>query len=402
MIVLSACSPSNRNRVRTGLDRIEEYRSLLDGKRIGIITNHTAVNTRGKHITDVFFSMDNVEVVALFGPEHGIRGDEAAGGDIPDEEHPTHNIPVYSLYGKTQKPTDAMLKNIDALVYDIQDIGARFYTYVSTMALAMEAAAENGIHFIVLDRPNPIGGRIVEGNLLAPEFASFVGMYPIPVRHGLTAGELATMFNAEGWLAGGVRAELTVIECRDWVRHRWFDETGLTWIQTSPNMPTLDVATVYPGTCLFEGTNVSEGRGTDTPFLQIGAPWLDPYSVLTELEKMHLPGVEFKANVFTPVSIPGKAPHPKYEGEMCRGIRLMVLDRETYRSYDTGIGLLIAIKRVHPELLAWREGHFDRLCGTDRIRKMILDRASLSEIEDTWLEEYETFLQMREKYLLYR
>lgn len=294
-----------------------------------------------------------------------------------------------------------MLQNVDVLLYDIQDIGARFYTYIYTMALAMEAAAENDISFVVLDRPNPIGGIHVEGNILEPEFSSFVGLYPIPVRHGMTTGELARMINGEGWLANGVQADLTVIPCKHWRRNQWYDETTLPWRKTSPNMPTLEVATVYPGTCLFEGTNVSEGRGTHHPFLQIGAPWLHAKNVIASILNDNLPGTHFETVGFTPVTIPGTAPYPKFEDEECNGIRLHVTDRNTFKPYLTGIALVKTIRDLHSEQFQWRSSHFDRLCGTDAIRRMIDEQTPLSTIEKSWSRNLENYDQTRQKYLLY-
>ncbi|MBN2270849.1 MAG: DUF1343 domain-containing protein, partial [Sedimentisphaerales bacterium] len=242
--------------VKTGLDNVASYENLFRGKRIGIITNHTACDGRGRHITDVFADMPGVKITALFGPEHGIRGTEAAGKTIESQSE-DGDIPVYSLYGKTNKPTADMLRDVDVLVFDIQDVGARFYTYTYTMSLAMEAAAENGKRFVVLDRPNPINGLTVEGNILEPKFTSFVGLYPIPVRHGMTVGELAKMFNEQGWLKGGVKADLVVVPMQGWRRGDWYDRTGLRFIKPSPNMIDLETAVVYPGLCLLEGTNVS-------------------------------------------------------------------------------------------------------------------------------------------------
>ncbi|MFH1941092.1 MAG: DUF1343 domain-containing protein [bacterium] len=390
-----------RRSVQTGLDRVHDYAYLFDGKRVGIVTNHTAYDSKDEHIVDVFSKIERVRVTALFGPEHGIRGEETGGDGIADEVNPEQKIPIYSLYGKTQKPTEEMLKDVDILVFDIQDVGARFYTYVYTMALAMEAAAEQGIPFVVLDRPNPIGGVLVEGSILQSDFASFVGLYPVPVRHGMTVGELARMMNEEGWLVNGVRAELTVVPMKGWNRSMWYDETGLVWRKTSPNMPSLAVATVYPGMCLFEGTNVSEGRGTDAPFLQIGAPWMNSEEVLRRVRTFDLPGVRFQAVNFTPRTIEGTAPYPKYEDEECRGIRLVVKDRNAYRSFLTGVALVKSIHDMYPELFEWRSGHFNRLCGTDRIRKMIMDGAPLDSIEASWKDELSDFLAKRKTHLLY-
>ncbi|RMG27446.1 MAG: DUF1343 domain-containing protein, partial [Methanobacteriota archaeon] len=302
---------------------------------------------------------------------------------------------------KTKKPTPEMLKHIDILVFDIQDIGTRYYTYISTMAYAMEAAAEQKIPFVVLDRPNPITGTKVEGNVLEKEFASFVGLFPIPVRHGMTVGELATMINQEGWLRNGIKANLTVIPMKYWQRKFWYDETGLPFIKPSPNIPDLMSAIVYPGTCLLEGTNVSEGRGTHQPFQVFGAPWIDAQQLTRELNALNLPGVTFLDTVFTPVSIPGMATHPKYENRKCYGAFLQVTDREQFQPYKTGIHIVNTIYHMYPDSLQWRIAHFDRLCGSDAIRKAILKNIHPEEIFASWKEKLDAFKVLRTSYLLY-
>jgi len=310
-IMLSSCQGS----VMTGLDCVDSYIKVFQGRRIGIITNHTAYNSNGKYIVDVFRNIPDVKVTSLFGPEHGLWGKEQDAIKIDSQIDPVYRLQVYSLYGKTLKPTPQMLKDIDVLVFDIQDIGARFYTYIYTMSLAMEAAAENGRRFIVLDRPNPINGFCVEGNLLELALSSFVGLFPIPARHGMTAGELAKMFNDQGWLKNGVKADLVVIPMKGWRRRMWYDQTGLSFIKTSPNMPNLETAAIYPGLCLLEGTNISEGRGTRMPFRQFGAPWIDSKQLADRLNKLKLPGMHFEPVSFTPAS-------SKYQGQICNGCLL--------------------------------------------------------------------------------
>jgi uncharacterized protein YbbC (DUF1343 family) len=294
-----------------------------------------------------------------------------------------------------------MLQDIDLLIFDIQDIGARFYTYIYTMALSMEAAAENNIPFIVLDRPNPINGQDIEGNILDTAFATFVGLYPIPVRHGMTVGELAVMINESGWLANGIKANLTIIPMAGWERHMWYDQTGLSWRAPSPNMPDLDVATVYPGMCLFEGTNVSEGRGTYQPFLRIGAPWLNIFSFDQINRIIDLPGVQFGPISFIPKSIPAMSPHPKHEQIEVFGVTINVIDRERYRSYLTGIALVKYFFDANQELFQWRERHFDRLCGTDKIREFIISGKSIEYIQKWIKEDEDLFRLKRKEYLLY-
>ena len=389
-VMLSCC----RGAVMTGLDRVGSYKEVFEGRRLGIITNHTAYDGDGRFIVDVFRSMDGVKVTALFSPEHGLWGTERDGKKVGDQIHPDYNLPVYSLYGKTQKPTVDMLRNIDVLVFDIQDIGARFYTYIYTMSLAMEAAAQNGKTFVVLDRPNPINGISVEGNILEPAQASFVGLYPIPVRHGMTAGELAKMFNGQGWLSGNVKAKLTIIPMEGWRRPLWYDQTGLRFIKTSPNMPDIETAAIYPGLCLLEGTNVSEGRGTEMPFRQFGAPWIDSKLLAKQLNALNLPAMRFEPVRFTPTS-------SKYQGQECHGVRIIVSDRDRLEPYFSGIRIINEICRMYPDQLKWRASHFDRLCGTSKIRSAITGNSSLDALQNKWRKELESFLKIRAGYLIY-
>jgi uncharacterized protein YbbC (DUF1343 family) len=389
-MMLSCCYGS----VKTGLDRVSEHKNLFEGKCIGIIANHTAYDSNGRFIVDVFRSLAGVKITALFSPEHGLWGTAPDGEKIDSQTHPAYNLPVYSLYGKTQKPTSEMLRNIDVLVFDIQDIGARFYTYISTMSLAMEAAAQNGKTFVVLDRPNPINGISVQGNILEPAFASFVGLYPIPVRHGMTVGELAKMFNGQGWLAGGVKAGLAVIPMEGWRRRMWYDQTGLRFIKPSPNMPDLETAAIYPGLCMLEGTNISEGRGTAMPFRQFGAPWIDSRFLAGKLNALNLPAMRFESASFTPAS-------SKFQGRECHGVRIIVSDRDRLEPYFSGIKIVNEIYRMYPEQFEWKAAHFDRLCGTSKIRDAIANHSSVDVLQSKWQKELESFLKIRVKYLLY-
>ncbi|KPJ96622.1 MAG: hypothetical protein AMJ53_00035 [Gammaproteobacteria bacterium SG8_11] len=402
IILLITCSSNQKApKVQTGLDRIAEYHHLFQGKRIGIITNHTACNSNNQHILDVFFEMPDVTVTALFGPEHGIKGTAEAGKAIESQADPLKKIPIYSLYGEVRKPTPEMLENINILVFDIQDVGARFYTYIYTMSLAMGAAAEQGRQFVVLDRPNPINGIAVEGNILEPEFATFVGLYPIPARHGMTVGELAKMFNEEGWLENGVKANLTIIPMKNWQRELFFDETGLSFIKPSPNMPDLKTGIVYPGACLIEGTNTSEGRGTTTPFQILGAPWIKGSDLADSLNNLQLPGVTFHDTTFTPVSIPGAAPQPKYQDQPCSGIKIVVTDRNRFKPYFTGMNIVNTIHQMYSDSLQWRASHFDRLCGTAYIREAIINNRDIQMLQQSWDDALEDFLKLRKKYLVY-
>ncbi len=392
----------------TGLDRVDLHKEVFKGKRLGIITNHTAYDRDGRFIVDVFKSMAGVKVTALFSPEHGLWGTAPDAVKIDNQTHPVYNLPVYSLYGKTQKPTSDMLRNIDVLIFDIQDIGARFYTYIYTMSLAMEAAAENGKTFVVLDRPNPINGTRVQGNILEPALASFVGLYPIPVRHGMTAGELAKMFNGQGWLAGRIKAELIVIPMEGWRRRMWYDRTGLRFIKPSPNMPDLETAAVYPGLCLLEGTNISEARGTTMPFRQFGAPWIDSKLLAERLNALNLPAMCFEPVRFTPTS-------SKFQGRECHGVRILVTDqsgnsengnagltdRDRLTPYSSGVRIVNEIYRMYPDQFEWRAAHFDRLCGTSKIRNAITSHSSLDVLQNKWQSELESFLEIRSGYLIY-
>jgi len=397
--VTLACSPGTKSEaaslpmVRPGIDvLLEDSLHLVDGRRVGLITNHTGVDRAGRSTIDRLAEAEGVDLVALFSPEHGIRGAEEAGEQVDDGRDAKTDLPVHSLYGSTLRPTPEMLGGIEALLFDIQDIGARYYTYVSTMALGMEAAGDAGIPFIVLDRPNPIGGEQVQGNVLSDGFSSFVGMYPVPMRHGMTPGELAEMFVGEF----GLDAELHVVPADGWQRGLAFDETGLPWIGPSPNMPSIASATHYAGTCLFEGTNLSVARGTDRPFQQIGAPWLDGALLASRLTEYGLHGVRFEATTFTPES-PGDG---KFDGETVQGVRLFALD-DTYDPTLAAVAILVESRRMSGDRWRWRESHFDRLAGTDQIRLGLEAGQTVFEIRAGWDTDLATFTRLRERYLVY-
>lgn len=394
--------------VRTGLDIVVATDfSDFTGKRVGIITNHTAIARDGRHIADLFKRAEGVELVALFGPEHGVRGQAEGGAKIASGIDSQTGVKVYSLYGETRKPTAAMLQNIDVLIFDIQDVGARFYTYISTMSHAMEAAAELRIPFYVLDRPNPIGD-LVEGPVLDPAERSFVGIHPIALRHGMTVGELAQMFNEEGWLKTGpqespqtVKADLHVIKMDGWRRDMLFAETGLPWISPSPNMTSPATALLYPGTCLLEATNFSEGRGTNLPFEKVGAPWLDTDKLMARLQG-HFPGVDLRPIDFIPIDIPGKALNPKFKGTGCRGVQLEVSEPRTFRAVAFGIHLLCALQALHPQQFVIKENSMARLSGQRWVAKMILAGDPPAAILERIEKEAAGFRELRQKYLLYK
>ena len=399
LIFLSCAGPGSIASVRTGADiLVSERLADIKGKRVGLVCNHTTRLKDGRHLADVLHETPGISLVALFGPEHGIRGDQE--GSVVDGVDRQTGVPVYSLYGSRYAPASPVLDSIDVLLFDIQDVGARFYTYISTLGHVMTAAARAGVPVIVLDRPNPIRGISVEGPVRLDSLRSFVGFAPIPVTHGMTVGELAKMYNGEGYLEAGARANLTVMAMRGWTRGLWYDETGLQWVKPSPNMATLTTATVYPGSCFFEGTNLSEGRGTDRPFEIIGAPWVDTAKVLAALNGLRIPGAEFSGEAFVPRQQQAGVV-PKHDGRECRGIRLVVTDRNRFLPVATGVALLWAFKTSHPEEFHWKGSSIDRLAGTPALRQMLDAGRGPVAIVDSWEAEIDRFRAVRSKYLLY-
>jgi uncharacterized protein YbbC (DUF1343 family) len=401
LFMLLAWSPiACAERVRIGAEvLLAERMDLLAGKRVGIICNHTSVLPNGVHLADTLLRR-GVRVTALFGPEHGVRGIAAAGETVGDHPDPATGIPVFSLYGKTRTPSDSMLAMIDVMIFDVQDVGARFYTYASTMAYAMQACSESGKEFIVLDRPNPIGGVEVEGPVLDRTLQSFLGLFPIPVRHGLTIGELARMIIGEGWI-DDTKLALTVVPMQGWRRSMWYDETGLPWVPPSPNMKTLATATVYPGMCFVEATNVSEGRGTPTPFEVAGAPGVDADSLALALNALRLPGVSFTPASFTPVPDAVAAPDPKFKNKLCSGVALRVTDRGAFRPVLTGLAVLREFQRRNPTKFTLREGMLDRLLGDNVPREKFQQGLTPVEMLATSAAGIERYKQARQRYLLY-
>ncbi|MFA5832803.1 MAG: DUF1343 domain-containing protein [Bacteroidota bacterium] len=389
-------------KLKTGADVLFESRTeLIDGKRIGLITNHSAVLSNGKHLADALHEYPKAKLIVLFGPEHGVRGDAPDGRAVRDTIDDKTGVPVYSLYGNVNKPSTNMLKDVDLLIFDIQDVGSRFYTFISTMFLGMEAAAENNIPIIILDRPNPITGENVQGPIRVDSLKTFVGWVPIPIAHGMTVGELAVMANLQGWLKDRKPAKLTVVKMENWKRSQWFDETKLHWIKPSPNMATLNTATVYPGLCLVEGMNVSEGRGSEKPFEYIGAPWINGKELSKLLNAQKLSGVTFQPIEFIPKEIPNVTSNPKYKDQLCSGVYVNVTNRKKFGSVKAGIALIWGIHTLYKDSLKFRDRGFDRLAGTPVIREMILEGKTADEIEDTWKEELKEFMKLRKKVLLY-
>jgi len=392
-------------RVRVGAEiLLEKHLHLLEGKRIGLLCNHTSVLPDKKHLVDTLLAR-GVNVTALFSPEHGIRGTVPHGVIIGDTIDENTGLKVYSLYGKRRKPSKAMVSEIDILMVDLQDVGARFYTYSMTMSDAMEAAFEHSKPFIVLDRPNPINGVDVEGPLLDSSLQSGVGRFPLPIRHGMTMGELARMFSGEGWIGSGSTytpkdRQLTVIPMENWHRAMWFDETRLPWISPSPNMKYFSTAIVYPGSCLLEATNLSEGRGTFKPFEYFGAPWLNNSLLAKELNSLDLPGVRFHPIIFTPQST-SQAPSPKYLNQRCNGIFIQVKDRRVFRPVTTALKILETLHETSPSMLAIDSTFFDKLLGTDRFRTSLLSGRLNDSLITAMTMDVGEFLKVRKKYLLY-
>lgn len=386
-------TPASTQVVRSGLEvLLTDSLDLVRDRRVGLVTNHTGIDREGVSTIDRLFQHADIDLVALFSPEHGIRGEVEAGVEVDSSVDSQTGLPIHSLYGDTRKPSPEMLTDIDVLVFDIQDIGARYYTYVSTMARAMEAAGEAGIGFVVLDRPNPIGGVAVQGTVLDPEYSTFVGLHPTPMRHGMTPGELALMMVGEF----GIEADLAVVPADGWTRGTAFEDTGLPWLAPSPNMPSIESALHYPGTCLFEGTNVSVGRGTDIAFQQLGAPWLDADQLAGRLRAYGFPGVQIDPVTFVPEN-PGDG---KYGDTEVHGVRLTALD-DQYDPTRVAVALLVETYRAAGDRWEWYTAHFDRLAGTAALRAGIERGDDVEELTAGWDEALESFKAQRASYLLY-
>jgi uncharacterized protein YbbC (DUF1343 family) len=375
--------------VTLGITRLLKCeRKLLEGARIGLIANSASINELGIPSAAALLN-DSIELKCLFSPEHGYDVAARPGEKVADAVDPATGLPIISLYGGSRKPGEEALRDLDALVFDLQDVGVRCYTYIWTMALAMEAAATYGKLFVVLDRPNPLDGIQVQGPVLDERFASFLGLYSIPLRHGMTIGELALLFNQ----VYGIEAQLAVVKMHGWRRRLMFSETRLRWAPPSPAIISPETALVYAGTCLFEGTNISEGRGTASPFRLIGAPWLDA-GILGELEKQWTAGFALSPQKFTPVS-------SKYEGEECIGIAVKVVEREAADPIALMVEMLSKIALRHPESIEWREPHFDMVAGTDSLRRAIQNGRETEHILQSWKQNLREYEDLRTKYFLY-
>jgi len=396
-------SQTNKINIANGADLLlSENIDFIEGRKIGIVTNQTAVLINGTHLVDALFSSEfRIKITTLFGPEHGIRGQAQAGEKVDNLIDEKTQVPIYSLYGKDKKPTKEMLKDVNVLLFDMQDVGARFYTYLSTLYYTLQAAAENHIPVIVLDRPNPISGNYVDGPIRKDALSSFVGIAPLPIAHGMTFGELANYFNDENLLGNNLHADLTVMRMRNWKRNYFFDDLNLQWVKPSPNITDFQTALLYPGTCLIEGTNVSEGRGTDKPFLTIGAPFINAKQLVNELRKFKFKGLDFTETSFTPKDIPNVSVNPKYKEKSCNGISIKVIDKRKVESVKFGIALLSSLHKLYPKEFLFKEKSFDLLSGDSKIREQLLKNISPDKIYKSYQKELSKFKEKRKKYLLY-
>lgn len=422
ILFLAGCQTSDptlvsRPKVKLGVEvLLEERLDLLRGKHVGLITNPSGIDSQCRSIVDLFARCPEFKLTALFGPEHGVRGDAQAGQHVPFYFDDKYRLPVFSLYGQTHKPPPMMLTNmdeymrsfdtshtdkapptgtlqgVDVMVFDMQDVGVRVYTYIATMASAMQACAESGIPFIVLDRPNPINGVALEGPILEyPEYSSFVGLYATPIRHGLTIGELALLFNDRFQKK---KAQLTVVPMKGWRRDQWYDDTHLPWVMPSPNMPTLETATVYPGQVYFEGTNLSEGRGTTRPFEIFGAPWIDGFELTRTLNALKLPGVVFRETWFTPT-------FSKFKDERSGGCQVQVLDRNAYQPLATTLHIIQTVRTMYPDKFQFHSHYFDKTMGTAKVRQALEKGTPVAQIVATFQPGLAEFRSLRKPYLLY-
>ena len=386
--------------VESGLEvLVRRRRGLLRGQRIALVAHQASIDSRFQHAVVLLRDLRGVGVRTLLAPEHGLWGAPQDHVWIDGTRDTATGLPVWSLYGARREPSDAMLRGIDTVVVDLQDVGSRYYTFIWTMALVMRACARTDVRVVVLDRPNPLGGALVEGNVADPAFASFVGLYPLAIRHGLTIGEIAGYLNERH----SIGCRLSVVPMRGWRRRMSWEDTGLPWVPPSPNMPTLDTARVYPGGCLIEGTNLSEGRGTTRPFEWIGAPYLDADEYAAALERERLPGVRFRPARFQPT-------FHKWAGKLCGGVQIHVTDPVRFKPFLTGLAEIAVARRLAPRGFAWRRPPYefekkrmpiDILCGTDAIRRAIEKKTPLPAIERAWQRDLDRWKRLRARYLLY-
>lgn len=385
----------NLSPVKLGLDvLLDEKIQLIKNKNIGLVTNNSGRDFKGISNYERLMRTKDVTLKVIFSPEHGLFG-EAAAGEKVNYDGQIKTLPkVISLYGKNRKPTDTQLEGLDIIIYDIQDVGARFYTYISTLGLVMESAAKSNIKVLVLDRPNPLTGNKIEGPTLDLKYQTFVGYYPIPTRYGLTVGELALMINNEKWIE--YQPELEVVKMRGWTKDLWYDETKLPWTKPSPNIPDLNTAIIYPGVCLLEATNVSEGRGTQKPFKKFGAPWINKQEISQELNNLNLPGVVFKPITFIPTPIKGMSNNPKYKNQVCHGAEIILTDRDKFLSVTTGMNIIKIINEKYPSKLKIKDSGMNRLWGNAEF----LNQLQTKDINQFSIP-IQNYNQIAKKYFLY-
>ncbi len=378
---------------------ISENLNQIIGKKIGVVCNNTALLSNGTHLVDALLDRKNINISAIFTPEHGFKGNAEAGERIDYKDNLYNGVPIFSLYGKDRKPSKENLKEIELLIFDIQDVGARFYTYISTLYYVLESAGENNIPVIILDRPNPIGGNYVDGPVLKSKFKSFVGIAQIPITHGMTIGELSNYFVGEKIISSWKNINLNIIQCKNWNReipNQFYSK----WISPSPNINSIETALVYPGICLLEGTNISEGRGTHFPFLQFGAPFMKSDDVINKLELFKIAGIEMQPISFIPEDIDGMATNPKFEGETCYGIKVRITDPTKFEAVKFGTKLLFVLIKLYGNKIRFKDS-FDLLAGTNQLKKDLLQKIAPDKIIASWQKELLKFEKKRNNYLLY-
>jgi uncharacterized protein YbbC (DUF1343 family) len=406
---LTACAassdfPGPRANVTVGADRLlTEFSHLIDGKRIALVTNHSGRLSDGTHLADALFAYPGADLIVIFGMEYNIRSnDYSLPRDAQTDVDPETGLPKHSLYGSIHKPTSDMLAGVEVIVFDIQEVGARFYEHINILGFVMEAAVENDVGVVVLDRPNPLTGIRMDGFVTDDEFLYTFGAFgKVPVIHGMTMGELALLYNGEGMLRGGHLAKLHVVEMKGWDRSMWYDETGIEWSKPSPNLPTLASVVVYAGTCIFEGLNISEGRGTPRPFEYIGAPWINHHAVSELLNELALPGVVFEPVEFVPQRMAFHSRDPYLAGESSNGVFVNVIDRESFEPYKAGIALVWAIHQLHADAMEWNDRTWNRLVGTRRLIAMLRGGSHPFDIFAAWEQELAHFGMLAGPYMLY-
>lgn len=390
-------APATPKRTKLGNEIfIQKVLPRIDRQRLGLVCNQTSVMPNGKFLLEAMLER-KIPTPVIFTPEHGFKGNVEAGEEVQDSFAP--KIKIFSLYGKTKRPTREQARMIDAFVYDIQDVGTRFYTYITTLKYVMEAAADFGKTVYVLDRPNPAGGQIVEGPLLRSDYESFIGSTPIPVRYGMTVGELASMMKGEGWVPSHV--DLHVVRMNDWSRSFFWEDTGLRWIPTSPNIPFPETTIIYPGTGLLGALTINQGLGTPNPFMQFGAPWLDTLRIIQKLGGGTPFGVELESLTYTPRSLPGKTLHPPYEDRSCQGISVHIVQKNKFASLHFTLALIKAIREIHPENIRLHRKSLNQMFGNNLLERFIEGTLSYEDLLKETEKDEKAFYRLRQKYLLY-